>query len=88
MFVPQFIILDQLSRPYFENDVINSDDKKKLTKAFEIIDGFISKVNSQGNSFQIIVLEHAPKSIWEDAYLKNIKLVEEFKDGNALIQNL
>ena len=37
--------------------------------------------------FQIIVLEHIPKNLWEEANLQNFHLVDkEFKDGNALVR--
>ncbi|GAE27254.1 hypothetical protein JCM9140_3382 [Halalkalibacter wakoensis JCM 9140] len=37
--------------------------------------------------YQINVLEHIPKSIWEDASLSNFYLVDaELRNGNALIR--
>ncbi|TFE03845.1 DUF3732 domain-containing protein [Jeotgalibacillus salarius] len=96
-YVPQWIILDQPSRPYFGednseqkkswNEIVNSD-RNKITIAMTVINNFITYVNKELNTdFQIIVLEHIPKSIWVDAELENFYLVDsEFNGGNALIR--
>lgn len=87
-FVAPFIIIDQPSRPYYgtngkrkTNDP-ESDDYK-IKKAFELLDTFIATRNSNKGYFQMIVLEHIPKEDVSD--LKNVHVVEEFFDGNALI---
>lgn len=87
-FVAPFLIIDQPSRPYYgtngkrkTNDP-ESDDYK-IKKAFELLDTFIATRNSNKGNFQMIVLEHIPKEDVLD--LKNIHVVEEFFDGNALI---
>jgi hypothetical protein len=87
-FVAPFIIIDQPSRPYYgtngkrkTNDP-ESDDYK-IKKAFELLDTFIETRNSNNGHFQMIVLEHIPKEDVSD--LKNVHVVEEFFDGNALI---
>jgi hypothetical protein len=87
-FVAPFIIIDQPSRPYYgtngkrkTNDP-ESDDYK-IKKAFELLDTFIATRNSNKGHFQMIVLEHIPKEDVSD--LKNVHVVEEFFDGNALI---
>ncbi len=101
-YIPQMLVLDQPSRPYFEYikkarklesiedvrfDDIGKDDKSKITTVFKLFDRFISNMKTNLNQdFQMIVLEHVPKSIWEEAKLKNIHLVEEFTNGNALIR--
>ena len=97
-FVPSLLILDQPSRPYYGGDgerkiykkswsQIPQDDRTKITIAFKVMNNFISRINNEyGQSFQMIVFEHIPPTIWEDANLSNVILVdEEFKDGNALI---
>ncbi len=89
-FVPQFLIIDQPSQPYYENkssDSINiDDDKQKLQNAFKLLNDFITKINEDYlEDFQIILLEHASKDYWEENKLDNFHLVEEFRDGNALI---
>lgn len=53
----------------------------------KLLNDFILYVNKElKKDFQIIILEHIPKSIWEEAQLEQFHLVEEFKEGeNALI---
>ncbi|GGJ13055.1 DUF3732 domain-containing protein [Paenibacillus hunanensis] len=97
-FVPSLLILDQPSRPYYgdkekkqENTKdwmeIPADDKSKITTAFKLLNTFISKMNINYEAdFQIIVLEHIPSTIWTEAGLENVVLVDrEFENGNALI---
>ncbi|MBU0905164.1 MAG: DUF3732 domain-containing protein [Firmicutes bacterium] len=97
-YIPNFLILDQPSRPYYGEDgtrdktkiswnQIPQDDKSKLTIAFTVLSEFITHINQEYNKqFQVIVLEHIPESIWKDAKLENVVLVDkEFRDGNALI---
>ncbi|WP_236895463.1 DUF3732 domain-containing protein [Clostridium beijerinckii] len=101
-YIPQMLILDQPSRPYFEYikktknlesledvkfDDIGKDDRSKITTVFKLFDSFINNMKENLNEdFQMIVLEHVPRNIWEDAKLENIHLVEEFINGNALIR--
>ncbi|WP_335965446.1 DUF3732 domain-containing protein [Galbibacter sp. PAP.153] len=87
-FVAPFLIIDQPSRPYYgtngkrKTDAPESDDYK-IRKAFELLNNFITtRVENEG-SFQMIVLEHVP--VETVSGLKNINIVEEFRDGNALI---
>lgn len=93
-YVPQLLFLDQPSQPYYEdnssgekiNEITDDDDKSKLLMAFKLLNGFVSKATEVYNTdFQFIMLEHAPKSYWEDNQLDNFHLVEEFRNGNALI---
>ncbi len=92
-FVPQFLIFDQLSQPYYEEalkhgsqEIDDDNDKEKLTEAFQLLNDFIGKVTTELQSeFQFILLEHASKDYWEDANMSNFHLVEEFRSGNALI---
>lgn len=87
-FVAPFLIIDQPSRPYYgtngkrKTDDPESDDYK-IKKAFELLDRFISTRKSNNGNFQMIVLEHIP--IDTVSGLKNINIVQEFHDGNALI---
>lgn len=92
-FIPQFLIFDQLSQPYYEEakklgkeEIEDNNDKFKLTNAFKLLNDFISLVSKDlKNEFQIILLEHAPKEYWEQKNMENFHLVEEFRNGNALI---
>ena len=95
-YVPPFLILDQPSRPYYGEEEIKKDipwenlkdtDKGKITIAMQLLNDFISYVNNELElEFQIIILEHIPDSIWQQAKLNNFHLVEEFRNGNALIR--
>lgn len=90
LFMAPFLIIDQPSRPYYgeENerkDIIDHSDEFKISKAFKLLDSFIeNRVNSKGD-FQMIVFEHIPTRIIKD--MKNINVVEEFRNRNALINS-
>lgn len=93
-YVPQFLILDQPSQPYYEGSGVSSnpdeiakdDDKVKLQSAFQLLNDFITKINTEYKTeFQIIMLEHAPERYWLEKELQHFNLVEEFRNGNALI---
>lgn len=87
-FVAPYLIIDQPSRPYYgdaekQGDNLDHSDESKITKAFELLDKFIETRNNNKGDFQMIVFEHIPSKIIET--FKNIYLVEEFRNGNALI---
>lgn len=102
-YIPNLLLLDQPSRPYYERakkekgtednilyEEIIADDRKKITKAFELMNSFIDITNKEyQKEFQFIVVEHIPEEVWKDANLKNIHLVDErFERGkNALIKH-
>lgn len=88
--VPSFLLIDQPSRPYYgeEGDLsetrLKHSDKSKIIDAFKLMDKFTDNVlNEIKNSFQMIVFEHVPKEYFDE--FDNIHLVEEFRDGNALV---
>lgn len=88
--VPSFLLIDQPSRPYYgeEENVsetrLQHSDRAKIIDAFKLMDTFIGNVlNDMKQSFQMIVFEHVPKDYFND--FDNIHLVEEFRDGNALV---
>lgn len=89
-YIPQFMILDQPSRPYYgeeEDDwsTVDVSDKGKITSAMKLLNDFISHVNNDyEEEFQFILLEHIPETVWEG--MENFHLVEEFRYGNALIR--
>lgn len=92
-FVPQFLILDQPSQPYLENQsadfstglVDNDDDRVTIKDAFALLNRFITEINQKDEDFQIILLEHASKDYWENPLLENFHLVDEFRNGKGLI---
>lgn len=89
-YIIPFLIIDQPSRPYFNNkeanyeDSINNlnekDDWSKVQSIFTLLDYFMENILSKEEHFQIILLEHVPTDTWNDC--KHIHLVEVF-DGNA-----
>ncbi len=88
--VPSFLLIDQPSRPYYGEEEnlsehrLQHSDKAKVIDAFKLLDSFTENVlNNMQKSFQMIVLEHVPKEYFDD--FDNIHLVEEFRDGNALV---
>lgn len=87
--VPQFLFIDQPSIPYYtgsSNEKTGNDDKKKLLDAFSLIDSFISHVINEGDAtFQIFMVEHAPKEYWHENNLLNFHTVDEFINGDGLI---
>jgi len=91
-YVPQFLILDQPSQPYLDKTVVNEngeiekdDDRLTIKDAFKLLNDFIGSMNKRNKVFQIILLEHASKSYWDEPLLEHFHLVEEFRNGNALI---
>lgn len=88
-YVPPFLVIDQPSRPYFEDNgsrkIIEDidSDNYKIKKAFVLLNDFIETRLQENGHFQMIVFEHVSPSFFED--LEHFHLVEEFKNGNALI---
>lgn len=86
-FLAPFLIIDQLSRPYYgqhnEKQNIDSSDESKIKNAFKLLDYFMTQRLLKKAPFQMIVLEHIPKEYVEN--LGNVHIVEEFLNGNALI---
>jgi len=88
--VPSFLLIDQPSRPYYGEEEnlsekrLQHSDKAKVIDAFKLLDNFIGNIlKDMQKSFQMIVLEHVPKDYFDD--FDNIHVVEEFRDGNALV---
>ncbi|MDC1513197.1 DUF3732 domain-containing protein [Porticoccaceae bacterium] len=88
-YVASFLIIDQFSRPYFEDrsgkikESIDSSDIAKVTAALNLLDNFVTNMKKLGGNFQMIVFEHISPDTWSG--FSNFHLVESFKDGNALI---
>lgn len=88
--VPSFLLIDQPSRPYYGEEEnlsekrLQHSDKAKVIDAFKLLNEFVGNIlNDMQKSFQMIVFEHVPKDYFDD--FDNIHLVEEFRDGNALV---
>jgi hypothetical protein len=87
-FVAPYLVIDQPSRPYYGSGQsrkknIDHSDESKITMAFALLDEFIETRIRNKSDFQMIVFEHIPTIIFKG--MKNVNLVEEFYDGNALI---
>ncbi|CAM3917013.1 DUF3732 domain-containing protein [Flavobacterium branchiophilum] len=98
LYVPSFLILDQVSTPYYDqtkkekkvkriddidiNDFSESD-RDKLNKALIFLDDFISKFINKKKQFQIILLEHIPQNVWIEEDLNNFHLVDEREFKNG-----
>jgi len=87
-YIAPFLMIDQPSRPYYGDEdrkieVLPESDEFKITKAFDLLNNYITTRNENDGDFQMIVFEHIPPDIFRD--MNNIYLVEEFRDGNALI---
>jgi energy-coupling factor transporter ATP-binding protein EcfA2 len=92
-YIPQILLLDQPSRPYYEDakeakktknmdeikiQDITSDDRTKITIALTLLNDFITYSNKElGKEFQIIMLEHIPSEVWLNAHLNNFYLVDD-----------
>lgn len=76
--VANFMFIDQPSIPYYSNDrrhkesdddskLTSKDDETKLKKAFKLLEGFMHQnTNKKDEHFQIILVEHADSSYWDD----------------------
>lgn len=88
-FIAPYLIMDQPSKPYYgekddDYNNVKETDQFKIIHVFKLLNHFIDNIIKENNNFQIIVFEHVPKNIW--AGMNNIHLVEEFRNGNALIK--
>lgn len=84
-YIAPYLIMDQPSKPYYgekDDDYknIKETDQFKIQYVFKLLNNFIK----ENKNFQIIVFEHVPINTWDG--MENIHLVEEFRDGNALIK--
>ena len=85
--VPQFLFIDQPSIPYYTGKgKIGNDDETKLLDAFTLLNSFISYITiEKKESFQIFMMEHAPKESWIENNLTNFHTIDEFVNGKGLI---
>lgn len=90
--VPNFAVIDQPSQVYFPKQLtprageetvdpkFRDEDVEAVRKAFAVMGDVVAQAEGK---FQLIVLDHAPESIW--ANLPNIHLVEEWRNGIKLV---
>jgi len=93
-YILPFLIIDQPSRPYFNNSTFDynkskeslskKDDWNKVKEIFKLMDTYFENILNDNQHFQIILLEHVSTDAWDQC--SNVHLVEIF-DGtnNALI---
>ncbi|WP_319021354.1 DUF3732 domain-containing protein [Pseudomonas sp. FME51] len=83
--VPSFLVLDQVSTPYFSSDGKPNDDIRSLDKVLTELNQFVIDMDEHGG-FQIILLEHIDKEHWTSLKLDRFHLVDkELRDGYGLI---
>ena len=93
-YIPSFLVIDQPSRPYFNNSEYDYKDSEKsisiksdwskVKNIFKLWDEFFSLIMKEKKHFQVIILEHVSEDAWKEC--EYVHLVEIF-DGvdNALI---
>jgi hypothetical protein len=82
-YVPSLLILDQPSQTQFPDDLDEEAEQEEMTavhKAFEALDEAIDRT---GGRLQVIVSEHAGKSVFEG--IKHLNVVERWRRGRKLI---
>jgi len=97
-YIPSFLILDQVSTPYYEQtkkekklkiasvEDFSESDRNKLNKILQFLDDFIEGFIVKEKKFQIILLEHIPPNIWSEEKMKHYNLVDKpFTQGNKLV---
>lgn len=83
--VPSFLVLDQVSTPYFSSEGKPNDDIRSLDKVLTELNQFVIDMEKHGG-FQIILLEHIDKEHWISLKLDRFHLVDrELRDGYGLI---
>ncbi|MCH4996820.1 DUF3732 domain-containing protein [Pectobacterium carotovorum] len=83
--VPSFLVLDQVSTPYFSSDGKPNDDILSLDKVLTELNQFVIDMDKRGG-FQIILLEHIDKEHWTTLELDRFHLVDrELRDDYGLI---
>ena len=83
--VPSFLVLDQVSTPYFSTDGRPNDDIRSLDKVLTELNQFVIDMDKRGG-FQIILLEHIGNEHWASLKLDRFHLVDrELRDDYGLI---
>lgn len=83
--VPSFLVLDQVSTPYFSSDGRPNDDIRSLDKVLTELNQFVIDMDKRGG-FQMILLEHIGREHWTSLKLDRFHLVDrELRDDYGLI---
>lgn len=89
--VVPFLFIDQPSIPYYaDKSTLDSDDKKQLMKAFCLLNDFMKEIIIEGNGhFQIILIEHADKSYWENLeFFHTVAIFSKSENGGLIPKNI
>lgn len=92
--VPHFLIYDQPSQVYFPQKLVNKEKSVKEEKEPDFTDEDVEAVRKifvalsfaiaeSNRKLQVIVLDHAPESVWEG--IANVNLVEDWHTGLKLV---
>ena len=93
--IPSFLVLDQISTPYFSTARRPSTDVHSMDKVLLELNQFVSDMDQHGG-FQIILLEHIGEEHWQRLGLKKFHLVDRelrgdygliLKPGQERLQN-
>jgi hypothetical protein len=90
--VPSFIAYDQPSQVYFPRRLVVREDEVDFDPEYrdedieavqKVFGVFSSVIQGSGGRLQIIVLDHAPESVW--GHIEHIHRVEEWRNGTKLV---
>jgi energy-coupling factor transporter ATP-binding protein EcfA2 len=82
---PSFLVLDQVSTPYFSTNGTPNDDILSMDKVLIELNKFVTDMDKHGG-FQIILLEHIEEGHWIRLGLDKFHLVDrELRDDYGLI---
>lgn len=93
--IPSFLVLDQISTPYFSTARKPSTDVRSMDKVLQELNHFVTDMDKHGG-FQIILLEHIGKEHWQRLGLEKFHLVDRelrgdygliLKPGQESLQN-
>lgn len=83
--IPSFLVLDQISTPYFSTSGKPNDDILSMDKVLIELNQFIADMDKH-EGFQIILLEHIEEEHWKRLELDRFHLVDkELRDDYGLI---
>lgn len=94
--VPSFLVLDQISTPYFSTARKPSSDVRSMDKVLQELNQFVTDMDQHGG-FQVILLEHIGEEHWQRLGLKKFHLVDRelrgdygliLKPGQERLQNI
>lgn len=89
--VGSFLFIDQPSIPYYaDKGTLDNDDKKQLTKAFCLLNDFMKEIvlDEEGH-FQIILIEHADESYWENLeFFHTVAIFSKSENGGLIPKNI